>query len=161
MKKLWILAALAVAATIFTGCNKDKTSTDYAPDAVGSYEGTITVPETTVMSMTIPAQTIPDVTITVEKSGENKVTLKMNETIDAAAIGALALNVSCPATTSDGGDGKIKIGGNTMVTLEQPLPGIGLSELPVSINGTIDASGNANFTITVMSLINVAFAGTK
>jgi len=147
------LTALSLGLSlVFTGCSKDdeseKTDNNYAGIIAGTYAGNLSM---------AGSEIVPSATISVTRVSDDKVTLTMDETlVGLPVVGDLPLNVSCEAEVSKTGDA-YKISGNTTVSIPQ------LGDIPVGIEGTIDASGKADISITVTigTPIPVQFSGTK
>jgi hypothetical protein len=156
-KNLWFLPVIALMLGVaFSSCKKDDV------DISGTYKGKLEVP---AMGQA-PASTIDNVDLVVGKK-DGQWELKMNKTITIAGAIQLPLDVTCPITASDK-DGKTAILGTTTVVFPDPIPnpmnpeGEPIPGMPVSINGNIDASGNATVEILIMSgTFKVVFTGKK
>jgi hypothetical protein len=108
-----------------TSCSKDK---DYARTIAGTYKGVLHIAN---------MPDVENVTIEIVRTGDNLVTLKMNETV----LG-LPINISCESIVlSNDRD----IAGAT--TFNMPTE-VGTVPVPVTISGTIK-NGTASLTIQV------------
>jgi len=110
----------------FTACSDDDDDdTDYAQEIAGTYVGTVTIP-----GMGDP---IPNVTIVFDRNSQNKITMKMNQTLPV--LGEIEIESQSNVTYKDN---KYYVSGTA--THE---------EIPVKIDGSVDKEKNIDITIGV------------
>jgi hypothetical protein len=129
-------------------CNDE---TDYAKEIVGNYKGVVTIADNPV------APIANDVIIGITHVSENKVSLKMNQTIVNIPI-----NIDCKSDVTYSDD-KYNVSGNATVNLVL-AEGMSAVPAPVSVSGGIDKKGAAILNINVEipdSPLSVVFTGTK
>jgi hypothetical protein len=118
-------------------CNDDeKEKTDYAKEIVGNYKGAVTSGEYPLAS---------DVTISIAHESENKVVLKLDET-----IAGIPIKIECKSDVIYSNN-KYNISATTT-----------FNEAPVTVEGDIDREGNAVLDIKIPAFeLDVVFSGTK
>jgi hypothetical protein len=135
--KLFVILLTFMSIGI-SSCNDDET--DYAKEIVGTYKGDITMEGSEDPILT-------EVQIDVVYKSENKVSLKMNQTIPVIN---LPINIESPSD----------------VTYTNNVYNISTSALiemgTVTVTGTIDKTGEAKFDIAIPAAsVNVVYNGTK
>ncbi|MDR1653416.1 MAG: hypothetical protein LBS01_07205 [Prevotellaceae bacterium] len=131
-------AVILCTAIVFAGCKKEEPKEDYASKIVGEYVGPIKADETVLAE---------SATITITRTGDNKVVLALNET-----IAQMPLDVKCEATVAKSGS-DYAVNGETTAT-------VGENVLPVTIAGNITEAGKAVLDINIPGMA-VQFTGDK
>jgi hypothetical protein len=129
--KLFFTVVLSAACIGFTSCSDDKEE-DVAGAIAGTYTGNLTLADQVVAQNT---------QIGIAKaSSKTQVTLTMNET-----VAMLPINIKCTSAVTLL-NGTYSFAGST--TFDMPA-GESTIPVPVTLNGTIDKSGNAVININV------------
>ena len=152
MKKnlFFYLFAVLCTVSLFTSCSDDDEPTVTVPgnvDVAGDYTGTLDV-KLVSAGIETPAGTVPSQLVSVIKSGENTVDLKItNFSFSGMPLGDVELN-GCQLT--DGGNGKY-----TFTATESSMELAGVLVADVKANGTF-----ANETLTIdLDINNIKLAG--
>lgn len=152
MKKnlFFYLFAVLCTVSLFTSCSDDDEPTVTVPgnvDVAGDYKGTLDV-KLVSAGIETPAGTVPSQLVSVIKSGENTVDLKItNFSFSGMPLGDVELN-GCQLT--DGGNGKY-----TFTATESSMELAGVLVADVKANGTF-----ANETLAIdLDINNIKLAG--
>lgn len=152
MKKnlFFYLFAVLCTVSLFTSCSDDDEPTVTVPgnvDVAGDYTGTLDV-KLVSAGIETPAGTVPSQLVSVIKSGENTVDLKItNFSFSGMPLGDVELN-GCQLT--DGGNGKY-----TFTATESSMELAGVLVADVKANGTF-----ANETLAIdLDINNIKLAG--
>lgn len=152
MKKnlFFYLFAVLCIVSLFTSCSDDDEPTVTVPgnvDVAGDYKGTLDV-KLVSAGIETPAGTVPSQLVSVIKSGENTVDLKItNFSFSGMPLGDVELN-GCQLT--DGGNGKY-----TFTATESSMELAGVLVADVKANGTF-----ANETLAIdLDINNIKLAG--
>jgi hypothetical protein len=143
--KLFVILLTLMSIGV-SSCNDDeKAKTDYAKEIAGTYKGNITLAGDPVAT---------DVQIDVVYKSENKVSLKMNQTIPVIN---LPINIESPSDVTYTNN-VYNISTSASIEIGMPIP------IPVTVAGTIDKTGTATFNIGVAipdAPVNAVYTGTK
>lgn len=152
MKKnlFFYLFAVLCTVSLFTSCSDDDEPTVTVPgnvDVAGDYKGTLDV-KLVSAGIETPAGTVPSQLVSVIKSGENTVDLKItNFSFSGMPLGDVELN-GCQLT--DGGNGKY-----TFTATESSMELAGVLVADVKANGTF-----ANETLAIdLDINNIKLGG--
>lgn len=152
MKKnlFFYLFAVLCTVSLFTSCSDDDEPTVTVPgnvDVAGDYKGTLDV-KLVSAGIETPAGTVPSQLVSVIKSGENTVDLKITDfSFSGMPLGDVELN-GCQLT--DGGNGKY-----TFTATESSMELAGVLVADVKANGTF-----ANETLAIdLDINNIKLGG--
>ncbi|MDR2474698.1 MAG: calycin-like domain-containing protein [Bacteroidales bacterium] len=141
-RKFLFFAAFAALTLGFASCTDKDDGEDYAPNVVGEYTGTLEMDGMPIAS---------DVEINVTKTAKNKVELAMNQ-----VIAGMPVNINADSNVTLSGE-KYAVSGKATYNYS----------VEVTINGTVDKTGNAIFDIVLSpspvgdGTLDIVFKGKK